>query len=231
MDDDLDLLRSYRAAEAEPPRGLQDRLEEDLLDAMLAASGAPAPAIPIRQAKQRTPSRSWRANLRRPVVAFVALAVLAGAVATVSNGGLDVSGTAVDSAGVTKASANPLEGAATSLFGASNVASTEADTPLVDRLDTSPAVTEATVLAAGPERASIAAIDALSRRPQRLTRLLREAPGELGRTDQGDRIAFHIAMAWISDTAAPMDLRAALLQSGSRARRASARAPRTLLRA
>ncbi|MCW2972054.1 MAG: hypothetical protein JWN72_327 [Thermoleophilia bacterium] len=210
MDDDLDLLRSYRAADAVPPRGLQERLEEDLLHAMLDATAAPVAPTPIRATGSSRPG--WFANLRRPALAFGALAALAIGVATFSNGGVDLGSSTTGAAGVTQASSNPFDGTASSVFGASSGAAIET-TPFADTLEAPTPTTEAAALAAGPAAASDATMEALTRNPQRLAQVLRDAPAEQGVDDPGDRLAFHVALAWITDTRAPVQLRAALLRS------------------
>lgn len=209
MDDDLDLLRSYRAADAVPPPGLQERLEEDLLHAMLDASAVPVAPTPIRTARSARPG--WFANLRRPALAFAALAAVAIGVATFSNGGVDLGTTSTGSAGLTQASTNPFDGTAASLFGSSRT-SVEA-TPFADTLIAPAPTTEAAALAAGPAAASPETLEALTRSPRRLAQLLQDAPAEQGVRDLGDRLAFHVAMAWITHTDAPVDLRDAMLRS------------------
>ncbi|MBC7462233.1 MAG: hypothetical protein H7287_12800, partial [Thermoleophilia bacterium] len=151
MEDDLDLLRKYRVADAVPPRGLQERLEEDLLDAMLDAAAVPTAPTQIREA--RVPRVGWLTHLRRPAFAFGALAVVAAGVATFSNGGVNLGSASNGSNGVTQASSNPFDGTASSVFGASSSAAIE-PTPFAGNLDAPAPKTESAALAAGPAAAS-----------------------------------------------------------------------------
>ena len=213
MDDDLDLLRSYRLQDADPPRGLQERLEEDLLHAMLDETSPRRAPIAIRATQPAR--RRWFSGLARPAIAFATLAVVAGGIATISDGGGVVGGQGSNgsTSAVTRASTNVLDGAAASLFGGSaSAAAATPRTPVIGTINASEPE-DAALLAAGPRSGTVETLGRLTRDPDQLAELLRAAPGELGVEDTHDRIAFHIAMTWVADASVPTDLRAAMLRS------------------
>lgn len=209
MDDpDLQLLRTFRAEEAEPPPGLQARIEERLWQAILDEEAA--------HATVRGSARpGWFQRMLRPLVAAGAAATLAIGVAVASDGG---SGSGnLGQASVRQAGAGVLDSTASALFGGATTTSTS---PIVGRLDLSEQG-DARLLD-GPRRdASGATLDdghaelarELSRDPEELLQALRSSIAASGVEDPSDLVAFHVAMRWVADPAVPVDLRAAMLRS------------------
>lgn len=208
MDDpDLQLLRTFRADEAEPPADLQARIEERLWQAIMVEESARAGA--------RTSSRpGWFQRLLRPIVATGAAASLALGVAIASDGGPGTG--SLGQSSVQQAGAGVLDATASSLFGGST---TTPATPIAGRIS----VTEGDErLLDGPQRDSSGeALDDghaelardLSRDPQQLLQAVRSSIASSGTNDPTDAVAFHVAMRWVADPAVPVDLRAAMLRS------------------
>lgn len=210
MDDpDLQLLRSFRADEAEPPPGMQARIEERLWQAIMVEESARGAAA--------SPSRTgWFQRMLRPLVAAGAVATLAIGVAVASDGGSGT-GSSLGQSSVRQASAGVLDSTASSLFGG---AATTRTSPIVGRLDLSEQGDSR--LLDGPRRdASGADLDdthaelarELSRDPDELLQALRSSIAASGVDDPSDVVAFHVAMRWVADPAVPVDLRAAMLRS------------------
>jgi hypothetical protein len=206
-DPDLQLLRTFRADEAEPPEGLQARIEERLWQAILAEESARAP--------RRRPARQpWFQRMLRPLVAAGAAATLAIGVAVASDGG---SGTgSLGQASDRQASPGVLDSTASALFGGDTAAQSS---PIVGRLNLSEGDER---LLDGPQRdASGASLDdghaalarELSRDPAELLQAVRSSIAASGVDDPHDVVAFHVAMRWVADPAVPVDLRAAMLRS------------------
>ncbi len=208
MDDDpdLQLLRSFRADEAEPPAHLQSRIEEHLWQAIIAEEAD-------RVSRSRAARPGWFQRMLRPLVAAGAAATLAIGVAVASDGGTGDGG--LGQASVRQAGAGVLDSTASSLFGSS--ASTAA--PIAGRID----------LRTGDERilegprhdGSGSSLEDgyaelardLTRDPDELLRAVRASVAASGVEDPGDAVAFHVAMRWVADPAVPVDLRAAMLRS------------------
>lgn len=198
-DADLELLRRFRAADAIPPHGLLERLQEDLWQAVLE-----------EEQRLRAPRRRrWFGGLMRPAIATAA----AGAVAVVMAVGSD-GGPAERVLTPTDASvqAGVLDGAATTLFGASIAA--PPDAPFTGGIEVRGSDAHAARLLAGsPADAPGDEVVRLTRDPDELRELLRAAAIELNGSDPGDRIAFHLGLRWVTDPRAGSDLRAAMLRS------------------
>ena len=207
MDDrDLQLLRAFRSDEAEPPEGLQARIEERLWQAILAEESA-------RSTRDRRRSAPWWARLTRPIVAAGAVGALALGVAVASDGGAGSSG--IGQGSVQQAGAGILDSTASRLFGGAT-ASTNA-TQIQGRLDLRSG--DARVFD-GPahegdelDEASAELARNMTRDPDELLETVRQSVVEEGITDSGDSVAFHVAMHWVVDPAVPVDLRAAMLRS------------------
>lgn len=207
MDDpDLQLLRTFRAEEAEPPVGMQARIEERLWQAILNEESARAPGRGTRQP-------GWFQRLLRPLVAAGAAAALALGVAISSDGG---PGTAdLGQGNVQQAGAGVLDATANSLFGGSAAT----PTPIVGRIDLTDG--DARLLDGPQHDSSGSALDErhaelardLTRNPDELLQAVRSSIASSGVRDPSDAIAFHVAMRWVADPAVPVDLRAAMLRS------------------
>jgi hypothetical protein len=208
-DRDLDALRSFRLAEAEPPAGLQERIEERLWQAILAEEASRAP----RAARQ---GESWWQQLLRPAVAAGAPATIAVAVAVMGGNGSGVgSGSAsnVSQAGV-------FDATAASLFGASAATGTSS-TPISGAVNLRETDETDRTLARGPmetadgrlDDASLDAVNATTRDPEELqAQLLRTATSMVG-PEQARRLTFAMTMRWVVNREVPGDLRAAMLRS------------------
>jgi hypothetical protein len=206
-DRDLQLLRQFRIDEAEPPAGLQSRIEEQLWQAILAEEAAAA---------GRAPRRGWRASLVRPLAAMGAAAALALGVAVVSDGG---SGVSAPTGSVTRAGGSTVfDSTATALFGGgptdAAAAPIDGSIDLTDD-DLGDAFTD------GPVHDQLGQLDersgelasSLSRDPAELRDYVRDRIAQLGVDDRDDHAAYRSAMRWVVDPAVPVDLRAALLRS------------------
>ncbi len=207
MDDpDLQLLRTFRADEAEPPVGMQERIEERLWQAIMVEESSRASG----RSSQRP---GWFQRLLRPLVAAGAAATLALGVAIASDGG---SGTGrLGQGAVQQAGAGVLDATANSLFGGS----TTTPTPIMGRIDLTDGDER---LVDGPQHdSSGSALEEghadlardLSRDPDELLRAVRSSIASSGVRDPNDAVAFHVAMRWVADPAVPVDLRAAMLRS------------------
>ncbi|MCW2960618.1 MAG: hypothetical protein JWM25_747 [Thermoleophilia bacterium] len=215
MDDhDLEVLRSYRAREAQPPPGLQERLEEDLLHAILDEEAQSQARTRPRRAPAR---RRWSAGLLRPAMAAGVAAAIAVTVAVWSDGGAGPAGTSVT--GVSQAGTNLLDTTASRLFGGASqvtvpqapIGTINAQEQTTDELLTGPVrnATGTELSDAGQEFAR-----ELPRDADALRALLFEAAANA--TDDEalhERVAFHIAMRWVVDPAVPADLRRSMLLS------------------
>lgn len=212
MDDDLQLLRAFRADEAEPPIGLQARIEEQLWQAILAEEAQ-------RAGSARTGAharRRWFQGLLRPAVAAGAAATIAAVVAFSSDGGVGVQ------AGPTAVArqAGVLDSTATALFGDS-VARTTTGGPISGAIDLSSRDEHDVALLRGPRVTSSGELDAdtaavvreTTRDSIQLQARLRAIASEAAGGDRTDRVAFDIAMQWVTAPEVPVDLRAAMLRS------------------
>lgn len=209
MDDpDLQLLRTFRADEAEPPADLQARIEERLWQAIMVEESA--------RGSQVTSRPGWFQRMSRPLVAAGAAATLALGVAVASDGGSGT-GTSLGQAGVQQAGTGVLNSTASALFGGGAATQTS---PIVGSLDLQEGGDER--LVEGPRRdpsgsslgdgyAELAR--ELPRDPEDLLEAVRASIAASGVSDPGDTIAFHVAMRWVADPAVPVDLRAAMLRS------------------
>lgn len=207
MDDDLQLLRHFRIEEAEPPPGLQGRIEARLWDAILADEAA-------RAGSRNRAFRRRFAGMLRPAVAAGAALSLAAGVAVVSDGGTGPRSLAQPN--VVRAGSGVLDSTAASLFGADagaapGIAGTvDMRTPDGDER-----------LLVGPQHAGNGKLDdssseltrGLSRDPATLREAMRESISDAGIDDGSDRVAFHATLRWVADPAVPTDLRAAMLRS------------------
>lgn len=206
-DRDLELLRSFRIEEAEPPPGLQSRVEERLWQAILAEEASRPPA----QRRAR-----WFHGLLRPAVAAAAAASIAAVVAVASDGG----GTTVSGGSGGARQAGVLDSTATALFG-DQVPGPAAPAPVVGVIDLSSADEQDATLARGPRLDDEGTLDAdgvelvrsASRDPATLQARLRAIAADVSGRDPGDRVAFAISMQWVGSGAVPADLRAAMLRS------------------
>jgi hypothetical protein len=195
-DHDLELLRSFRREDTEPPEGLQERIEERLWQSILAEEAGNAPARPRGV-------RRWYHDLLRPAVAAGAAASIAIGVAIAGDGGGAglASCASVSRAGV-------LDSTAVALFGDS-AATTSA--PISGAIDVSEGADDDEI-AKGPSASSDVARSA-PRDPEQLYERLHASAEAVAGTQQADRAAFHIAMQWIGAPQVPGDLRAAMLRS------------------
>lgn len=207
MDDrDLQLLRGFRADEAEPPAYLQSRIEERLWQSILAEEARKA---------GRRPRHRW-AGLLRPAVAGGLAVMLAAVVAVVSDGGEGPGGIS-DSAVTTAGGGGLLDQTATSLFGSGSP--TAAD-PIVGSIDLRKNDDDRTIVQ-GPEHAADGTLDAnatdvvqsMPRDPAELVDVVRDSIDNLGYDDPADTMAFRTTIRWIVDPAVPTDLRAAMVRS------------------
>ncbi len=211
MDDpDLQLLRSFRLDEAEPPAGMQERIEERLWQSILDEEA--------QRAGRRAPRREgWLSGLLRPALAGSMALVLAIGVAVVSDGGNG--GSTIAGAGVTEAgTGGVLDRTASTLFGSEGTA---ARGPVVGTIDLTDDDSD-DALVDGPQHDSFTAqlqdrsmdlVEALPRDPERLRGVVRDALDDAGYDDPSDAYAFRVAMRWIVDPSVPVDLRSAMLRS------------------
>ncbi len=207
MDDpDLQLLRSFRAHEAELPAGLQARIEERLWQSILAEEAA--------RATGRTTMRPrWFERLFRPLVAAGAAATLAIGVAVASDGG--AGNATLGQANVTQAGAGILDATASSLFGGP----TATAAPISGRID----LTDGDQRLFDGPRSGVSGdpLDeghaelarGLTRDPDELLQAVRASVAQSGVTDPSDAVAFHVAMRWVANPGVPVDLRAAMLRA------------------
>jgi hypothetical protein len=203
-DPDLQLLRSFRADEAEPPPGMQARIEERLWQAIMVEESV--------RGTGRVAARPGRLQrLLRPLVAAGAAATLALGVAIASDGGSGTGG--LGQASVQQAGTGVLDATASSLFGGSAAAPTR----IAGRIDLTDGDAR---LLDGPQHdgdeldsghAELARD--LSRDPDELLQAVRSSIASSGVRDPSDMVAFHVAMRWVADPAVPVDLRAAMLRS------------------
>lgn len=238
MDDrDLDLLRTFRAADAIPPVGFEERLEEDLLQVVLdeELGRPPRPATPLRPERAAIGNRIARwigaSALARPALAGVAAIALATGVAVLSDGGATSAGTSATGGGVAQASTNVFDATATALFGGGG-SSTDAraavngSPTLGAELPDAAAGSDderAALLAQGPGTSQAEALQRATQLPAseaKLRDLLRRASDGMRSSaaggsvaDDGDRIAFHLGMRWVVDPLVPATTRAAILRS------------------
>lgn len=216
MDDrDLELIRGFRLHEATPRDGMQQRIEEDLWQAILAEEAA---AARPRRSPAGSP-RAWFGSMLRPAVAAGAAGAIALVVALASSTGVGTGNDLVGTTGLTQANAGLLDGAVANLFGharpgsGSMAMSGAMELPAIEPSDSA--------FASGPVRqaggslddASIAVVAEASRDPRRLRERLRETARTVAGDDDSDTVAFHIAMRWVVDDQVPTDLRAALLRA------------------
>lgn len=209
MDDpDLQLLRSFRAEEAEPPLGMQARIEERLWQAIMLEESSRASGRSARQP-------GWFQRLLRPLVAAGAAATLALGVAIASDGGSSGPGSLGQGMTVQQAGAGVLDSTANSLFGGTSTT----PTPIMGRIDLTDGDER---LIDGPRHDSSGSgledghadlVRDLSRDPDELLQAVRSSIASSGVRDPGDAVAFHVAMRWVVDPAVPVDLRAAMLRS------------------
>lgn len=208
MDDaDLQLLRRFRLDEAEPPPGLQERIEARLWDAILEDEAE-------RAGHRHRAFRRRFAGMLRPAVAAGAALSLAAGVAVVSDGGSGTRTLAQPS--LTQAGSGPLDSTAASLFGTG----TTAGSRIVGTVDLRTPDAEDRLLA-GPAHDAEGRLDAesaklargLSRNPDMLRDAMRDGIRDAGLDDPADSAAFHASMRWVTDPAVPSDLRAAMLRS------------------
>lgn len=208
MDDaDLQLLRRFRLDDAEPPPGLQDRIEARLWDVILAAEAE-------RAGHRHRALRRRFAGMLRPAVAAGAALSLAAGVAVVSDGGSGTRTLAQPS--LTQAGSAPLDSTAASLFGSG----TTAGSRIVGTVDLRTPDAEDRLLA-GPVQGTDGQLDeesaelarGLSRNPDTLRDAMRDGIRDAGLEDPADSLAFHATMRWVTHPAVPTDLRAAMLRS------------------
>lgn len=207
MDDrDLQLLRGFRVAEAEPPAGMQERIEERLWQSILAEEGAHAP--------RRRGRRPWYQELLRPAAAVGAAATMAIGVAVL---GGDGTGTGISS---TVTRAGVLDTTAATIFGESG-ATGSTGAPIAGAIDlTDPDDADETLLR-GPvttpegrlDEATLEVVRETTREPGDLqSRMLRGAT-DLAGPEQAEWAAYHATMRWVVEPQVPSDLRAAMLRS------------------
>ncbi len=209
MDDrDLQLLRQFRADEAEPPAGLQARIEERLWQAIIDEEATKA-------GRGRRASRpGFFQRMLRPLVAAGAAGALALGVAIASDGGAGQA--SLGQSAVTQAGSGVLDATASALFGGS---AASAATPIAGRIDLTDGDER---LVAGPQHDDSGerlnedydeVVVALPRDPAELRDAIRMSIADAGYADPGDALAFQVAMRWVTDPAVPVDLRAAMLRS------------------
>jgi hypothetical protein len=208
-DPDLQLLREFRASEAEPPAGMQERIEERLWRAIIDEEAA--------KASRSRPRRPWYEDLLRPAVAAGAAAMIALGVAVVgggTDGGASIgSGSSVSKAGVFDATAGAL-------FGESG-ATSATSTPIVGAIDVGESSDDDDTLARGPVLGADGALDEATtnfindttRDPQELQPRLIGVADRMAGSEQADRVAFHMAMRWVVSPQVPADLRASMLRA------------------
>jgi hypothetical protein len=207
-DRDLELLRAFRLDEAEPPPGLQERIEERLWQSILAEEA--------QSAAPRSRRRPWYADLLRPAVAAGAAATIAIGVAV--GGGTD--GSAGIGSGSSVSEAGVLDSTPAALFGGSNATSTSA-TPIAGAIDVSDSSQTDSTLMRGPvldesgqlDDATLEVVSEIPRDPQQLQPRLLRGASQLAGAEQAERATFHIAMRWVTSPQVPGDLRAAMLRS------------------
>ena len=212
MDDpDLQLLRGFRADEAEPPPGMQGRIEERLWQSILQEEARTA------RGHRRAPARTgWLSGLLRPALAGGMALSLALGVAVVSDGGSGPG--AAGGSSVTQA--NVLDRTASTLFGGAS-STTSSAAPIVGTIDLRSEDDDDT-LVGGPlhdpstgqlDATTVEMVDAMPRDPAQLLALVREGVEQAGFDDDADALAFRVAMRWIVDASVPVDLRASMLRA------------------
>jgi len=213
MDDrDLALIRAFRADEAQPPIGLQARIEEDVWRAVLAEEATRA------KRRSRSGTAGWfggRAReLLRPAVAAGAAMSLAVVVAIASDGGPGA--TVTPASGVQEAGV--LDSAAITLFGQAAAPAATGVLPAgsIDVRESSTAdgamLTGPVQGEQGPDGPTIEVISGAPRDPSQLLDTLRAAAASYG-VNPSDRVVFEAAMRWVVHPAVPSELRAAMLRS------------------
>ncbi|MCW2955330.1 MAG: hypothetical protein JWO69_199 [Thermoleophilia bacterium] len=215
MDDhDLDALHAYRAGEATPPPGLQERLEEDLWQSIMAEEAR------LRSGGRRiastAPARRWFQGLLRPAMAAGAAAAVAVTVAVWSDGGTGP--VTAPATGVSQAGTNVLDATAARLFGSSQEADVAVAPPIAGTVDATEG--DDNLLLTGPTHAGSGMSDETSRvvrelprDPARLHELITAAAAEAGDDELVGRTTFHITMRWVIDPTVPLTVRATMLSS------------------
>lgn len=209
---DLKLLRSLGQDLTEPPHGLQEHVEEEVWKLIIAEEKS------TRSAHTRARGWSFGALLRPMVAAGAAAALLIG-VSIMSDGGPAKIATTPNSQ-VTKASnLTMFDSTANSIFGAPD--SQPANTDIQGRIDLSSQGTQIS-LANGPRhdksgdlsRDTKQLAQSISRDPVELRSMVRSSVKQTtDPQDHDDHSAFQATVRWISDSAVPADLRAAMLRS------------------
>lgn len=214
-DRDLELLRGFRAHDAEPPAGLLERLEEDLTRIIDLDVDRPAESVRRRPVPKH---HGWLRRLARPALVAGAAATLAVGIGVVGarGDGDSVTGTSIPTS--TQAGTNLLEGAASTLFGgASQAAASAAPPPVVGVIDgREDDPRERAAVAAGPDAdaSNLDVLQRLSRDPLALRDLMRAAADDVDEAgDPGDRVSFLLTMRLVVDERLPVELRASLLRS------------------
>lgn len=219
-DDDLALLRTFRLDEAAPPDGLFERLAEDLQREIDHAQ-QPVAAGGGARARHRA-WRPWSSRLVRPALVAMSAVALAGGVGIIGSfgtlqtprGAAGIGSTQVQS---THAATSLLEGAASSLFGG-RVAPEARPGIALTRLDGTGDTQRARAAFVALARDGELEADEIAHAPAdpvQLRDMLRSAVGELDTpvADQGDRVAFLLALRIVADADVPVEVRANTLRA------------------